>query len=368
MYDTLKVLTLNRNRQRAYLDGVMFREWEVLQREAVDVDRAFCEEFQLGGGSTGSGGGRTTMPFVTNYVLGITVGLMVHYLTLGIELDLVTGHYDMSTTYWYLDFLLSTQLNVENSMRDSMLERRALQAEIEADEATATAAAAGNSSVGGKGRPLSSGSKSEKGKKRGGKKSNRRGGNNSITSNAARKIVPTKPVETAENREDSLELLILEMRRTKCRGIVRFISALYQAKIVTPPTYTFTTHEICFQKRFHSFRSIHQPRLLTFNDFQAGSDFSSVTPKDLLASTTGCFKTCRTIVDVILKQYLTTIEPVYSSIRREEALSLVKVCVGNSLFLHKLSQVVENGDGKVAMCKASLNFKTHKHFCTITLS
>jgi len=368
MYDTLKVLTLNRNRQRAYLDGVMFSEWAALQREAVEVDRAFCEEFRLGG-SDGSGG-RTTMPFVTNYVLGLTVGLMVHYLTLGIELDLVTGHYDMSTTYWYLDFLLSTQLNVENGMRESMIQRRVLQAKIEAEDITAAAAAvaATSSSSSSSGGPSSSGSKSEKGKKRGGKKSNRRGGNTSTPSNAATKIVPTKPIETAEDREDSLELLILEMRRTKCRGIVRFISALNQAEIVTPPTYAFTTHEICFQKRFHSFRTIHQPRLLTFDDFQAGSDFSSVTPKDLLASTTGCFKTCRAIVDVILKQHLTTIEPVYSAIRREEALSLVKVCVGNSLFLHKLSQVVEEGGGNVSSHKASFNFKTHNHFCSITLS
>jgi len=366
MYDTLKVLTLNRNRQRAYLDGVMFGEWAALQREAVEVDRAFCEEFRLGG-DDGSGG-RTTMPFVTNYVLGLTVGLMVHYLTLGIELDLVTGHYDMSTTYWYLDFLLSTQLNVENGMQESMKQRRALQAKIEAEEVTTAAAAVVGTSSSSSGGPSSSGSKSEKGKKRGGKKSNRRSGNTSTPSNTATKIVPTKPIETAEDREDSLELLILEMRRTKCRGIVRFISALNQAEILTPPTYAFTTHEICFQKCFHSFRSIHQPRPLTFDDFQAGSDFSSVTPKDLLASTTGCFKTCRAIVDVILKQHLTTIEPVYSAIRREEALSLVKVCVGNSLFLHKLCQVVEEGGGNVASQKASFNFKTHNHFCSITLS
>ena len=222
MYDTLKVLTLNRNRQRAYLEAAMFSEWGTLQQEAALVDREFCEEFQLGGVG---GAGSTTMPFVTNYVLGLTVGLMVHYLTLGIELDVVTGHYDLTTTYWYLDFLLTTQLNLANGMRDSMRERRALQAKIAAEGAAAAAeaAAAANNGASAKGRPSSSGSKSDKGKKRGGKKSNKRGGNNSAT--ATRKnIAATKPVEievTPEEKEDDLELLMLEMRRTKCRGIVR---------------------------------------------------------------------------------------------------------------------------------------------------
>ena len=124
---------------------------------------------------------------------------------------------------------------------------------------------------------------------------------------------------------------------------------------------------MCFQKRFHSFRFIHQPRLLTFDDFLAGSDFSSVSANTLLTSTAGCFKTCRAIIDAILKRHLPTIDPEYSAVKKEEALSLVKVCVGNSLFLHKLCQAVDEGGG-MASHNASFDFKVHKQFCSISLS
>eukprot|EP00567_Pseudictyota_dubia_P002919 CAMPEP_0197449580 /NCGR_PEP_ID=MMETSP1175-20131217/22096_1 /TAXON_ID=1003142 /ORGANISM="Triceratium dubium, Strain CCMP147" /LENGTH=130 /DNA_ID=CAMNT_0042981745 /DNA_START=301 /DNA_END=690 /DNA_ORIENTATION=- len=98
IYDTLKVLALNRNRQRAYADALMLREWAGLKIEATAVDYYFRQEKGLD---------NQAPPFATNYVLYTTVWLMEHHLGTGVELGLFPGHHDLSVAFWYWDFLLS---------------------------------------------------------------------------------------------------------------------------------------------------------------------------------------------------------------------------------------------------------------------
>ncbi len=185
VYDLFKLLTLNRSRQRTFMDALMFRDWADLQRDAALVDVSFQQEFQLTGN-------HPTL-FVTNYVLSVTVGLMEHHVGLGIELGLFNCHYHLSTAYWYRDFLLSTRLNIVTNMKGQLQQRKAIQAKIAREEAT---------SVKGK---------SEKGKKKGkrGKKAN----------NAAKNIMPA-PEITDEDREDNLDIILMSIERTMCRGIV----------------------------------------------------------------------------------------------------------------------------------------------------
>jgi len=189
IYDTLKLLTLNRNRQRTYMDVVMLKEWATLQHEAATVDLGFQDEFELDRA--------TTMLYATNYVLLTTVGLMEYHVGLGIELGLFNGHYHLTTAFWYRDFLLSTRLNIITSMKEHLKERKAMEAQIGREEAAAKAKAE-NVNV------------KKKGKK-GGKR------NNATKSANVVMLVETSP----EDEEDMAEFLLLSVKRTLCRGIVR---------------------------------------------------------------------------------------------------------------------------------------------------
>jgi hypothetical protein len=106
LYDTLKLLVLNRNRQRTYMEAIMFHDWASLQQEAHVVDASYRQEL-----------GDDIPCYFTHYTLYTTVWLMDHYVAVGIELSLFCGHHDLSVAFWYRDFLLSSLLNTHSSIR-----------------------------------------------------------------------------------------------------------------------------------------------------------------------------------------------------------------------------------------------------------
>jgi hypothetical protein len=108
MYDTLKLLVLNRNRQRTYMEAIMFHDWSTLQQEAHVVDMNHRQEL-----------GEVVPPYFTQYALYMMVWLMDHHVALGIELQLYCGQHDLAVAYWYRDFLLSSLLNTLSSLRSA---------------------------------------------------------------------------------------------------------------------------------------------------------------------------------------------------------------------------------------------------------
>jgi len=291
VYDTLKLLVLNRNRQRSYMEGVMLHDWSSLQQEAHGVDAAQRNEFG------------TTNPFFTQYALWVTVRLMDHYVALGIELELFQGHYDLTMAFWYRDFLLSGELSQLLAMRTSR------------DKATR---------VNTNGHP------------------------------------GDKPV-----LHEDYEFIMVGFYRNLCRGIVRFLAALSQAKMVEVPTWHFTSHTARFHKRFEPFATIPQPPPLTFADFEQGSDFSSVTQEELLASAADSFKLAKNMLDKVSSN-TSVINKDFCVIPESSLQGLTKICVGNSVFLMKLRQMV--GKDGTASGSATFDFGNHQHFCTVRLS
>eukprot|EP00978_Attheya_sp_CCMP212_P003630 scaffold7608_cov67-Attheya_sp.AAC.4 len=292
LYDTLKVLVLNRNRQRAYIDVVMVKEWSMLQKESAAVDFYYNQEL---------GTNTKPIPYVTNYALSTSLGLLEHFMRLGVELHLFHGHHDLAIAYWYWDFLLSTCLNTATVMRKTKAEERLEVAKKE--EALEAAAAA-----------------EKKSSKKKGPKQGKKGVSKIPVSSAA-----TATATTAEDAEDNLEYMLLGVRRNICRGLVRFIAALSQAGLVTPPQYEFTSHEQRFRKRFELFTRINQPPALTYADFLKGSDCSGVSPSDLLASVSECFKASKTMLDKILVQIENAIDIKFLPVTKQEATNLVKI-------------------------------------------
>ena len=143
----------------------------------------------------------------------------------------------------------------------------------------------------------------------------------------------------------------------------------------------FTTQKKRFKKRFEAFRTLPQPPSLSYEDYLRGSDFSSVQSVDLLASASECFRSGKGVVDWLLDvvvaesvddQAVNKTEQrkhndLYISIRREEIMALAKMCVTNSLFLHKLSSVVASGK-KSESHQVALEFKAHKQYCTLSIA
>ena len=84
-----------------------------------------------------------------------------------------------------------------------------------------------------------------------------------------------------------------------------------------------------------------------------------------MVSTSECFNVSRTMVDKLLWQ-LPSIDPVYLPMQEKELRQLAKVCIGNSVYVQKLRQVVD-ADGK-AKGEVSFDLETHHHYCTTKLS
>lgn len=317
VYDTLKLRLLNRNRQRAYMEAVIIQDWAQLQQEAHIVDVHYRKDKGLDSKSP---------PYISHYVLANLVDLMDLHVTIGVELSLFQSQEDLAIVYWYRDFLLSTLLNNMSAMQRTK-------------EAAAKAADQSSESGGGK---------SGKGKK---KHQNKKNG--------------SSQQKGAQNVESDFDYMVIECKRGLCRGLVRFISALHQAKALDKQKYQFTTSEKVFKKRFEVFANIQQPPPLSYDDFVQGSDFSRVSQGDLLFSTAECFKSSKATVGKLLAM-LPSLDSSYLCITKEELNQIAKVCVGNSVYVQKMKQTVSTSGGKVE--GVSFDFDTNKAFCTVKLS
>lgn len=166
VYDTLKLRLLNRNRQRAYMEAVIIHDWSQLQQEAHIVDVHYRKEKDLD---------KKSPPFISHYVLSNLVSLMDFHVSIGVELSLFRTHEDLAVVYWYRDFLLSTLLNNMTAMKKTKEAQ---------NEGTA---------------------KAGKGHKK---------------NNKTKKDANGKPQQTSDVEYD-LDFLLLECKRSLCRGLVR---------------------------------------------------------------------------------------------------------------------------------------------------
>eukprot|EP00934_Nitzschia_sp_Nitz4_P001702 Nitzschia sp. Nitz4//scaffold182_size44100//14566//16872//NITZ4_007251-RA/size44100-augustus-gene-0.19-mRNA-1//1//CDS//3329539556//1702//frame0 len=320
MYDLLKLQLLNSNRQRAYLEAVMFGDWAALSPEGRVVDLALRNDSNLG---------PDTPPYFSIYILYTTAGLMDHFVALGIELQLFCGHDELSMAYWYRDFLLSAVINQIGTLRQSKAE--ALQ------QAAAAAAAAAAPAPAKKG-----------GKKKGGKAKKSSG-------NSAQ---PKQHVPTAEDMDDAFDFLVVNVKQVLSRGIVRFLACTKQAGLIPETPLQFTSKKRIFEKRFEALGLIQQPPLLEYSDFLSGSDFSKVSAEDLVASAGECFDAAKLYVEKLLVQWKSTDED-FRTMSEEDLRSLTKVCFGNGIYLQKLKKSPEG--------KVTFDTTSHKEFCTIKI-
>jgi hypothetical protein len=166
---------------------------------------------------------------------------------------------------------------------------------------------------------------------------------------------------------------VLEVKRMLCRGLVRFIISLRQVGFLTMPRYPFTSLERIFCKRFQVYQSIRHPPALTFGDYLEGSNASGVSIADIVQSTVDVFNSCKAAIDRLLADYYNDssskkIEPMYAPLQEEEVRGLLKVCVGNSVYLMRLQQLLRSTPSSERKVKIDFDFDAHKEFCIIKLS
>jgi hypothetical protein len=148
--------------------------------------------------------------------------------------------------------------------------------------------------------------------------------------------------------------------------IPQFMAAVNQAGLVKEIEYEFTSKERIFQKRFEAFQIIPQPPPLTYADYRQGADFSKVDQRELLQSTSECFKSSKVLVDKLESQ-MATIDSDYLSIRGKDLRQFAKVAIGNSVYVQKLTQLVGEENGKTER-EVSIDIDSPIQFCTIKIS
>jgi hypothetical protein len=346
VYDTLKLCTLNKNRQRCYIEAVMFPEWTSLQHEAHLVDVYFRQEKPLN--DEDDSHSAAAVPYFSHYVLIILLRLMERYVATGMELGLFCSHEEICYSCWYRDFLLSALVT-----NLTMMKRAKQQQQLQQQQQQEIFSV-----------PISP--KSSRGKKKKNHKHVKSIGSSS--SNGRHDIKATD-----QDKQDEWELTMLTLKRNLCRGTIRFLACLRQVGILKPNEYEFTSVERIFGMRFQAFDTILQPPALTYEQYLEGSDFSNVPAEALLSSTAEWFQSCKKTVEQLLVQQQTIPTTAgdtslsFATMQECELRSLLKVCIGNAVFVQKLRQVMQDPDRSSKSVTVDFDFSTHAEFCIIKL-
>lgn len=349
IYDCLKLKLLNRNRQRTYIDAIMLADWSNLQNEAQVTDMEVHVQQTAAGFSDDS-----PPAFFTRYVLAILIRLMDRYIESGLEVGLFHRHFDLSFAYWYRDFLLSAL------SQNLMAMRQTKECETVSESSGTTAPTTQSSSTKAKGKR---------------KQKNKVAATTASTINGKGSHAPpfSRPFETPECQEDSLELKLIAVKRNLCRRTIQFLAALKQTGVVKEEHLEFTSYSNIFEKRFEVFAEIRHPPPLTYEHYLEGTDFSKIEATDLIQTVVDGFQHCRKMMDQIIHDFLSdgdtkesSVDSLYAAVSESELRSLIKVCIGNAVYAQKLRQLLESGGTGTAT--VSYDFESHDQFCIIKIT
>ena len=175
--------------------------------------------------------------------------------------------------------------------------------------------------------------------------------------------------QTAEDLEDMLELSVIALKRNMCRKTMQFRAALMQVGILQEQQFEFTSLERIFEKRFEIFQYIRQPPPLSYAHFLEGNDASLVQPNELLQTVSEGFQYCRTSIEQMLNDISKyKMDPMFCPVSEGELRALLKVCVGNAVYVEKLRQLLANGNESLSTTAVTLDFGKHAQFCVFTVN
>jgi len=211
------------------------------------------------------------------------------HLTLGFNLELYLPH-ELCMVYWYCEYLMQ---DLQETLRVA-----------EASLTQEAAAARGRDAGKGKGRGRG------KGKGASGASSAERDGDGGAS------LVRIK-----------MEIFVLELQKTMCKGLVRLTAGLEAAgRLRQPPPNDFTDGEQNFWQRFGVFHACQRPQPLHHADFAAYTKLDDVTPDRLFTMAGECFASARALA----KQLLDLPPGIMSSEQTEDIAATDKTAAANA--------------------------------------
>ncbi|KAE8902329.1 hypothetical protein PF005_g1062 [Phytophthora fragariae] len=366
VYESLKVYLHNRSRQRARI-GYLLDEWSILQAEATAVDERFTSEMNIP---------KAAYPrYFTAWSLEESVQLMLHYVVLGLELELYSPS-EFATIYWYLDYLEGSRLqnlNVTWTFVEKMKQimppahRHGPPATEQQKDATPAPPPSETSST--------SSSSSAKASKKG-KSKHKKHYNGAAASADPETPEPVRePVDPTKARF-LREIKYTELLRSLMRAYFQLFNALEREGLVQVKPPMYSTFTIRFQRRFAAFQKLHYPAALTYEDFSQNSDFSPYELELIYKSAEECFKVARAHTEALLndEEGINTIvtDTGVGLVRGFELQALLKVSISNCV---RLAQRTQNAAGNSKTKKTSstppsrdaktqmeFDFSIHPHF------
>ncbi|CAM9878501.1 unnamed protein product [Ectocarpus fasciculatus] len=343
VYETLRTLCLNRGRQRMSLE-LQMQDWRTLQAYANTVDDAFQLQYGLGAG---------TQRYMSKWALTEVLGLMHLYLQVGVELQLPSAH-EWSGMFWYWDYVMTTKMMAEGSLRESKDQLEAVKAQMEeervmarelqeaaeAAEAAELANAAASAAAAAATPALSvGGGKKSKKKKRGGSKAKKPdaateaagpgpgvspagsgaevGAVNGAGGSCARgkKEEAASATTGAQKTQREIRWAIrrdwetadMKLRQFLCRGSVRLIAGLESLGMMGQKAgewseFRFTSPEIIHRERFRAFQALETPAFQPHRAFLEAVEFHEREAAKVVDASAECFRAARTLASDLLRQ------------------------------------------------------------------
>ncbi|TYZ64310.1 hypothetical protein PybrP1_002275 [[Pythium] brassicae (nom. inval.)] len=302
--------------------------------------------------------------YFTAWTLEETALLMIHYVLLGIELDLYAPS-EYGTIYWYLDYLHGSRLqnlNVTWQFVEKMKKVMPARPRPSADDTQAAASSDAAAAADAKAKTAK-----------------------------PSKAAPTGEVDTAKARF-LREINYNEMQRSMMRAYFQLFNALEREGHVQTVTPTFGSALIRFEHRFAAFRPIHFPAALTHEDYAKNSDFSPYDVALIYKSADECFKVARAHGEALLRSEDGSDSSSSASGRQRvvhgaEVEALMKAAIANSVALVRREQQAGAAGGRAKKSAKSsgsataadaaapaaagkalelLDFSTHPHFPVVS--
>ncbi|CBJ30997.1 conserved unknown protein [Ectocarpus siliculosus] len=343
VYETLRTLCLNRGRQRMSLE-LQMQDWRTLQAYASTVDDAFQLQYGLGAG---------TQRYMSKWALTEVLGLMHRYLQIGVELQLPSAH-EWSGMFWYWDYVMTTKMMAEGSLKESKDQLEAVKAQMEeervmakelqqvaqAAEAAELAHAAASAAAAAATPALSGGGgKKSKKKKRGGSKAKKPDaaaeaaspGPEASPAGSGAEVGGVKGMEGSCARGEKEEAACastgaqktqreiswairrdwetadMKLRQFLCRGSVRLIAGLESLGMMGQKAgewseFRFTSPEIIHRERFRAFQALETPAFQPHRAFLEAVEFDEKEAVRVVDASAECFRAARTLASDLLRQ------------------------------------------------------------------
>ncbi|TDH68804.1 hypothetical protein CCR75_000131 [Bremia lactucae] len=322
VYESLKVYLHNRSRQRPRIECLL-NEWSILQAEATAVDERFTTEMNIP---------RAAHPrYFTSWSLEEAVQLMLHYVVLGLELEL------------YLDYLEGTRLqNLDGTW--ALVEKMM---EIMPAARLHEPLVIKQTHVSGKATKKSK-AKSKK----------------SYANHTPKALGPPRDLVDPIKARFLREIKYTELLRSLMRGYFQVFHALEREGLVQVKVPIYSTLALRFQHRFAAFQKVHYPAALTFEDYSQNSNFSLYEIDLIYKSSEECFKSARVHAEALLndEEGVNTIATTDGEwvVRGLELPSLLKVCISNCVRLAQRSGCMRKMT--TSENQMDFDFSIHPHF------